>query len=65
MNSLQNSRTATQELEKQVNKLLSQEHFVVYKRYVDDPRNADNAWLETESVNYYMMKQMGCTGSVE
>ncbi|XP_025053048.1 ADP-ribose pyrophosphatase, mitochondrial isoform X4 [Alligator sinensis] len=25
----------------------------VYKGYVDDPRNTDNAWLETEAVNYH------------
>lgn len=51
MNSLQTSRAETQELEKQLGKLFSQEHFVVYKGYVDDPRNTDNAWMETEAVN--------------
>ncbi|KAM8970315.1 ADP-ribose pyrophosphatase, mitochondrial isoform 2-T2 [Sarcophilus harrisii] len=25
----------------------------VYKGYVDDPRNTDNAWMETEAVNYH------------
>ncbi|XP_057581907.1 ADP-ribose pyrophosphatase, mitochondrial isoform X3 [Hippopotamus amphibius kiboko] len=25
----------------------------VYKGYVDDPRNTDNAWIETEAVNYH------------
>ena len=39
MNSLQKSRAETQELEKQLHKLFSQEHFVVYKGYVDDPWN--------------------------
>ncbi|KAB0336552.1 hypothetical protein E2I00_010759, partial [Balaenoptera physalus] len=39
MNSLQKSRAETQEMEKQLHKLFSQEHFVVYKGYVDDPRN--------------------------
>ncbi|XP_012656767.1 ADP-ribose pyrophosphatase, mitochondrial-like [Otolemur garnettii] len=53
MNSLQKSRAEMQELEKQLNKLFSQEHFVVYKGYVDDPRNTDNAWMETEAVNYH------------
>ncbi|KAM6441083.1 ADP-ribose pyrophosphatase, mitochondrial isoform 2-T2 [Liasis olivaceus] len=24
-----------------------------YKGYVDDPRNTDNAWMETEAVNYH------------
>ena len=53
MNSLQKSRADTQELEKQLHKLFSQEHFVVYKGYVDDPWNTDNAWMETEAVNYH------------
>ncbi|KAB1270834.1 ADP-ribose pyrophosphatase; mitochondrial [Camelus dromedarius] len=53
MNSLQKSRTEAQELEKQLHKLFSQEHFVVYKGYVDDPRNTDDAWMETEVVNYH------------
>lgn len=33
--------------------LFSQEHFVVYKGYVFDPRNKDNGWTETEAVNYH------------
>ena len=37
MNSLQKSRAETQELKKQLHKLFSQEHLVVYKGYVDDP----------------------------
>uniref|UniRef100_A0A452Q9U9 Nudix hydrolase domain-containing protein n=1 Tax=Ursus americanus TaxID=9643 RepID=A0A452Q9U9_URSAM len=41
-----------EDLEKQLHKLFSQEHSVVYKGYVDDPRNTDNAWMETEAVNY-------------
>ena len=53
MNSLQKSRADTQELEKQLHKLFSQEHFVVYKGYVDDPWNTENAWMETEAVNYH------------
>uniref|UniRef100_A0A5F8GZ34 Nudix hydrolase domain-containing protein n=1 Tax=Monodelphis domestica TaxID=13616 RepID=A0A5F8GZ34_MONDO len=31
----------------------SLEHLMVYKGYVDDPRNTDNAWMETEAVNYH------------
>lgn len=42
MNSLQKSRKEMQELERQLHKLLSQEHFVVYKGYGDDSRNTDN-----------------------
>ena len=43
----------TQELEKQLHKLFSQEHLVVYKGYVDHPWNTDRAWMETEAVNYH------------
>ncbi|XP_077157062.1 ADP-ribose pyrophosphatase, mitochondrial isoform X2 [Paroedura picta] len=53
LNSLQKSGAEKQELEKQLNRLFSQDHFVVYKGYVDDPRNTDNAWMETEAVNYH------------
>lgn len=51
VNSLQKSRADTQELEKQLHKLFSQEHLVVYKDYVDHPWNTDRAWMETEAVN--------------
>ncbi|XP_044536416.1 ADP-ribose pyrophosphatase, mitochondrial isoform X5 [Gracilinanus agilis] len=53
MNSLQKSTAEKQEMEEQLHKLFSQEHLVVYKGYVDDPRNTDNAWMETEAVNYH------------
>ncbi|XP_036618901.1 ADP-ribose pyrophosphatase, mitochondrial isoform X1 [Trichosurus vulpecula] len=53
MNSLQKSSAEKQEMEEQLHKLFSQEHLVVYKGYVDDPRNTDNAWMETEAVNYH------------
>ncbi|XP_043401058.1 ADP-ribose pyrophosphatase, mitochondrial isoform X6 [Chelonia mydas] len=53
LNSLQKSRAEKEEMEKQMNRLFNQEHFVVYKGYVDDPRNTDNAWIETEAVNYH------------
>ncbi|KAM6362641.1 ADP-ribose pyrophosphatase, mitochondrial isoform 3-T3 [Alca torda] len=53
LNSLQKLPEEKVELEKQLQKLFSQEHFVVYRGYVDDPRNTDNAWVETEAVNYH------------
>lgn len=27
--------------------------FQVYEGYVDDPRNTDNAWMETVAVNFH------------
>ncbi|XP_054974637.1 ADP-ribose pyrophosphatase, mitochondrial-like [Sorex araneus] len=53
LNSLQKSGAEKKELNKQLHKLFSQEHFVVYRGYVDDPRNTDNAWIETEAVNFH------------
>ncbi|XP_030169332.1 ADP-ribose pyrophosphatase, mitochondrial isoform X2 [Lynx canadensis] len=53
LNSLQKSSAEKRELEEQLHKLFSQEHLVIYKGYVDDPRNTDNAWMETEAVNYH------------
>ncbi|XP_036751817.2 ADP-ribose pyrophosphatase, mitochondrial isoform X2 [Manis pentadactyla] len=53
LNSLQKSSTEKRELEEQLYRLFSQEHLVIYKGYVDDPRNTDNAWIETEAVNYH------------
>ncbi|KAF7252508.1 AF4/FMR2 family member 1 [Varanus komodoensis] len=53
LNALQKTEAEKEEMEKQLNRLFSQDHFVVYKGYVDDPRNTDNAWMETEAVNYH------------
>ncbi|NXR15988.1 NUDT9 protein, partial [Semnornis frantzii] len=53
LNCLQKSPEERAELEKRLHRLFSQEHFVVYRGYVDDPRNTDNAWMETEAVNYH------------
>ncbi|XP_028599721.2 ADP-ribose pyrophosphatase, mitochondrial isoform X1 [Podarcis muralis] len=53
LNSLQKTEAEKEEMEKQLNRLFSQDYFVVYKGYVDDPRNTDNAWMETEAVNYH------------
>ncbi|XP_025053047.1 ADP-ribose pyrophosphatase, mitochondrial isoform X3 [Alligator sinensis] len=53
LNSLQKCAAEIKELEQQLDRLFNQQHLVVYKGYVDDPRNTDNAWLETEAVNYH------------
>ncbi|XP_054996349.1 ADP-ribose pyrophosphatase, mitochondrial isoform X1 [Sorex araneus] len=53
LNSLQKSSAEKRQLEEQLHKLFSQDHLVIYKGYVDDPRNTDNAWMETEAVNYH------------
>nr|XP_033802259.1 ADP-ribose pyrophosphatase, mitochondrial isoform X2 [Geotrypetes seraphini]XP_033802260.1 ADP-ribose pyrophosphatase, mitochondrial isoform X2 [Geotrypetes seraphini] len=53
LNSLQKSSAERQKLEEQLLQLFSQDHFIAYRGYVDDPRNTDNAWMETEAVNYH------------
>lgn len=53
LNALEKSSAERQVLEEQMNLLFSQEQFEVYKGYVDDPRNTDNAWMETKAVNYH------------
>ncbi|XP_058151745.1 ADP-ribose pyrophosphatase, mitochondrial isoform X2 [Dasypus novemcinctus] len=53
LNSKQKSSAEKRKMEKQLQKLFSEEHLVIYKGYVDDPRNTDNAWMETEAVNYH------------
>lgn len=53
LNSLQKSSAEKRELQEKLQKLFNQEHLVIYKGYVDDPRNTDNAWMETEAVNYH------------
>jgi len=39
-------------LEKVVGKVLSKGE-IIYQGYVDDPRNTDNAWMETTAINFH------------
>ncbi|XP_044159895.1 ADP-ribose pyrophosphatase, mitochondrial isoform X1 [Bufo gargarizans] len=39
--------------EQKIKSIFSQDHLLVYRGYVDDPRNTDNAWMETQAVNYH------------
>ncbi|CAH2308050.1 ADP-ribose pyrophosphatase, mitochondrial isoform X1 [Pelobates cultripes] len=41
------------ETEDKIQTLFSQKPLPVYKGYVDDPRNTDNSWMETQAVNYH------------
>ncbi|KAM9305986.1 ADP-ribose pyrophosphatase, mitochondrial [Gastrophryne carolinensis] len=52
MNSLESSGD-DKESQRRIQSLFSQEHLPIYKGYVDDPRNTDNAWMETQAVNYH------------
>ncbi|CAL9693760.1 unnamed protein product [Knipowitschia caucasica] len=40
-------------LHERITKLFKSPGFEVYKGYVDDPRNTDNAWMETVAVNFH------------
>ncbi|XP_069508147.1 ADP-ribose pyrophosphatase, mitochondrial isoform X2 [Ambystoma mexicanum] len=53
LNAMEKTSAEREVLEKQLNLIFSQEEFEVYKGYVDDPRNTDNAWMETKAVNYH------------
>ncbi|XP_043942210.1 ADP-ribose pyrophosphatase, mitochondrial isoform X2 [Protopterus annectens] len=53
LNLLQKSESEKKKLQDKLQKIFEKENFVVYKGYVDDPRNTDNAWMETVAVNYH------------
>lgn len=42
-----------------IDQLFSKEGTVVYRGYVDDPRNTDNAWMETTAVHYHCSLELG------
>ncbi|XP_071946495.1 ADP-ribose pyrophosphatase, mitochondrial-like isoform X2 [Antedon mediterranea] len=52
MNSLEATGKEKKALEKEVAKLF-RHGIEVYRGYVDDPRNTDNAWMETVAVNFH------------
>ncbi|KAK2833695.1 hypothetical protein Q5P01_017584 [Channa striata] len=53
MNSLSASTAGRAEIHKRITNLFNSPGFQVYKGYVDDPRNTDNAWMETVAVNFH------------
>ncbi|XP_051572992.1 ADP-ribose pyrophosphatase, mitochondrial-like isoform X2 [Myxocyprinus asiaticus] len=53
MNSLQSSLSDRKEIQKRITELFNSSGLRVYKGYVDDPRNTDNAWMETVAVNFH------------
>ncbi|XP_075035055.1 ADP-ribose pyrophosphatase, mitochondrial isoform X2 [Mixophyes fleayi] len=52
LNSLE-SGGGEKDTEDRIQTLFSQDHLPIYRGYVDDPRNTDNAWMETQAVNYH------------
>ncbi|KAK3707786.1 hypothetical protein QZH41_000342 [Actinostola sp. cb2023] len=52
LNSMEASEEERKELSNTVNELFKGGD-MIYKGYVDDPRNTDNAWMETIAVNFH------------
>lgn len=52
LNSLEASEAEKEEIQRKLNELFHAGE-VVYQGYVDDPRNTDNAWMETVAVNIH------------
>ena len=57
LNTLKMDPKALKDANKKLKKLFKGGH-VLYKGYVDDPRNTDNAWMETVAVNYHDDKNL-------
>ncbi|XP_066140484.1 ADP-ribose pyrophosphatase, mitochondrial isoform X1 [Euwallacea fornicatus] len=56
LNSLKTSEEQ-QKIEEDMIKTFFTEGLEIYKGYVDDPRNTDNAWMETVAVNFHDEKR--------
>ena len=52
LNSLEKNEDEIARIEKSI-KLFFEKGEEVYKGYVDDPRNTDNAWMETAAFNFH------------
>ncbi|XP_026225582.1 ADP-ribose pyrophosphatase, mitochondrial [Anabas testudineus] len=53
LNSLSVPPSEKSEIQERITQLFKSSGFLVYKGYVDDPRNTDNAWMETVAVNFH------------
>ncbi|XP_056144189.1 ADP-ribose pyrophosphatase, mitochondrial isoform X2 [Lampris incognitus] len=53
LNSLAATPSEKAKIHERITKLFSSPGFQVYKGYVDDPRNTDNAWIETVAMNFH------------
>uniref|UniRef100_H3D1Z6 ADP-ribose pyrophosphatase, mitochondrial n=1 Tax=Tetraodon nigroviridis TaxID=99883 RepID=H3D1Z6_TETNG len=53
LNSLAVSAAERAKIHERIKKLFNSTGFQVFKGYVDDPRNTDNAWMETVAVNFH------------
>ncbi|XP_061556542.1 ADP-ribose pyrophosphatase, mitochondrial [Phycodurus eques] len=53
LNSLGVSPLERSKIHERITQLFKSPGFEVFKGYVDDPRNTDNAWMETVAVNFH------------
>ncbi|KAA8584940.1 ADP-ribose pyrophosphatase, mitochondrial isoform X1 [Etheostoma spectabile] len=53
LNTLAISPSERAKISERITELFKSTGFQVYKGYVDDPRNTDNAWMETIAVNFH------------
>ncbi|XP_068193768.1 ADP-ribose pyrophosphatase, mitochondrial isoform X2 [Antennarius striatus] len=53
LNSLAVPPSERAKIHERITKLFKSKGFLVFKGYVDDPRNTDNAWMETVAVNFH------------
>ncbi|KAM3863838.1 ADP-ribose pyrophosphatase, mitochondrial [Diretmus argenteus] len=53
LNSLAATPSERAQIHERITHLFKSSGFQVYKGYVDDPRNTDNAWMETVAVNFH------------
>ncbi|XP_075879885.1 ADP-ribose pyrophosphatase, mitochondrial isoform X2 [Nelusetta ayraudi] len=53
LNSLAVSPAEKAKIHERITNLFQSNGFMVFKGYVDDPRNTDNSWMETVAVNFH------------
>ncbi|XP_075993162.1 ADP-ribose pyrophosphatase, mitochondrial [Genypterus blacodes] len=53
LNSLETAPSDRAKVHERITTLFNSAGFQVYKGYVDDPRNTDNAWMETVAINFH------------
>ncbi|XP_061189697.1 ADP-ribose pyrophosphatase, mitochondrial-like [Saccostrea echinata] len=63
LNSMEMSPAEKQRVEKELDELFSTGR-EVYRGYVDDPRNTDNAWMETVAMNFHD-EDSSCLGKIQ
>ncbi|XP_062620751.1 ADP-ribose pyrophosphatase, mitochondrial-like isoform X2 [Saccostrea cucullata] len=63
LNSLEMSPAEKKRVEKELDELFNSGH-EVYRGYVDDPRNTDNAWMETVAMNFHD-EDSSCLGKIK